>query len=188
MPYPAKTDLGTIVTAARELIERDGIDQLSLGGLASELSIKPPSLYRHVAGKSEVVRAVNERTFTNLFAAYDAALGETGNDAEAQLWAIFRAHRAFAQTNPATYDLAFSSPGQRGDEQTLVRLVLPVQKIMAEFTGQAQSLSALRGALALVHGFVMLELNGQFQRNGDLTQAFEEAVAAYLRGWHNSSN
>jgi hypothetical protein len=29
----------------------------------------------------------------------------------------------------------------------------------------------------------MLELNGQFQRGGDLSLTFEEIVKAYLQGW-----
>ena len=54
---------------------------------------------------------------------------------------------------------------------------------MAQITGEAQSLAALRGALALVHGFVMLELKGQLEREGDVGAAFAAAVQAYLQGW-----
>ena len=58
---------------------------------------------------------------------------------------------------------------------------------MAKITGQKQSLPALRGALALVHGFVMLELKDQLQRGGDLTMAFDASVNAYLHGWKSIS-
>ena len=58
-----------------------------------------------------------------------------------------------------------------------------MQEIMAQITGQEQSLPALRGALALVHGFVMLELKDQLQRGRDLTMAIDASVNAYLRGW-----
>lgn len=190
MPYPAKTDFETVVEAARGLIERDGVDHLSLGSLAAELGIKPPSLYRHVDSKSALLRAVNERTYADLFAAYAAALRRAGDDPEAKLWAVFRAHRKFAHANPLTYVLAFSTPGggQRGDEQLLAKQALPIQDIMASVSGQAHSLAALRGALALVHGFVMLELNKQFQRGGDITEAFDASVAAYIAGWRERMN
>jgi AcrR family transcriptional regulator len=183
MPYPAKTDPETIVEAARGLIERDGVEQLSLGMLANELGIKPPSLYRHVDSKAALLRAVNERT------SYDAALRKAGGSPDEKLQAIFRAHRKFARANPATYLQAFASstPGQRGDEQMLVQLVLPVQAIMAVITGEENSLAALRGALALVHGFVSLELNHQFQRGGDVTEAFEAAIDAFLLGWREKA-
>jgi hypothetical protein len=54
---------------------------------------------------------------------------------------------------------------------------------MAEITGEAESLPALRGLLALMHGFVMLELAQQFRRGGDLDAAYDKAVRAYLNGW-----
>ncbi len=41
----------------------------------------------------------------------------------------------------------------------------------------------LRGAWALIHGFIMFELSGQFRRGGDLESAFIESVQAYLDGW-----
>jgi hypothetical protein len=51
----------------------------------------------------------------------------------------------------------------------------------------AQSLAALRGLLALVHGFVMLEMNNQLRRSGSLEEAFTQSAAAYLRGWEIAS-
>ncbi|MEM8862291.1 MAG: TetR-like C-terminal domain-containing protein [Chloroflexota bacterium] len=50
-------------------------------------------------------------------------------------------------------------------------------------TGEENSLVALRGLLAITHGFVSLEINGQYRRGGDLSQAFEVVVRAYLSGW-----
>ena len=35
----------------------------------------------------------------------------------------------------------------------------------------------------MLHGFVMLELNKQFRREGDLDEAFEQAIEAYVAGW-----
>lgn len=188
MPYPAKTDPDTIIEVARGLIERDGVEALSLGVLASELGIKPPSLYRHVDSKTALMRAVNERTIRDLFAAYEVALRKAGNLPEEKLLTVLRAHRKFAHANPVTYLQAFAgSVGQRGDEETLVQLVLPIQDIMAGIVGEADSLTALRGALALAHGFVSLELNQQFQRGGNLTTAFEATIDAYLTGWREKS-
>ena len=66
-----------------------------------------------------------------------------------------------------------------------MQMVLPIQAVMAEISGQERSLAALRGALALVHGFVMLELTNQLRRGGSLEEAFTESAAAYLRGWQN---
>ena len=71
----------------------------------------------------------------------------------------------------------------RPDEAYMVQLITPVQELMAALVGEAESLTALRGAYALVHGYVMLELNEQLRRGGDLEAVYQEVIRAYLRGW-----
>lgn len=185
MPYPAQTNPETIIQTARRLIEEQGAEQLSLAQLAAALGIKAPSLYRHVSSKTALLQAVNTLTFQKLFEHYETALAAASSDPTAQLLTILRAHRAFARANPQTYILAFTTtiPEQRADAAMLEQLALPIQALMAQISGPEQSLPALRGALALVHGFVMLELNDQFKRGGSLDEAFEASIGAYLRGW-----
>ncbi len=185
MPYPAQTDRETIIQTARALIERDGVERLSLAQLAAALGIKSPSLYRHVPNKTALLQGVITLTFTELFQAYDTALQPVETDPLSRLLALLRAHRAFALAHPQTYLLAFTTtaPEQRADERALEQLALPLQALMATFTGAERSLPALRGALALVHGFAMLELKEQFRRGGDLNATFEEVIEAYLAGW-----
>jgi AcrR family transcriptional regulator len=184
MPYPAQTSRDAIVAMAQTLIERDGVEQLSLAQLAAALNIKAPSLYRHVASKGELLQAVVGRVYTQLFAAYEFALAENVDDPALQLRRVLAAHRAFALVNPASYVLAFTT--RSADSAALEAMALPFQERMAQLSGEAQSLTALRGALALVHGFVMLELHEQLRRGGDLDAAFASAVEAYLAGWQRS--
>ena len=185
MPYPAQTDLTTIVLMAQKLIEDEGVEQLSLARLAAALGIKAPSLYRHVASKSALIRLVNQLTLDDLFVAFAAATSTTLATPQAHMTAILESYRAFALAHPQTYTLAFTTtdPEERPEARALEQKVLPLQTLMAQITGEAQSLAALRGALALVHGFVMLELKGQWQREGDVSEAFAAAIRAYLRGW-----
>lgn len=70
----------------------------------------------------------------------------------------------------------------RPDEAWLVEMVLPLQGLIAGLSGDVDALSALRGALALAHGFILLELNQQLQRGGNLNIAYTKALAIYLRG------
>jgi hypothetical protein len=65
----------------------------------------------------------------------------------------------------------------------LLERAITIQKIIVQISGEEKSLPALRGLLAITHGYIMLELNGQFQRGGDLSLTFEEIVKAYLQGW-----
>lgn len=184
-PYPSQTDRVRIVETARTLIERDGIDALSLARVATTLGIKAPSLYRHIESKNSLLQAVIEQTYQAMFQAYDDALSASGDDPVEKLLNISRAQRRFAHENPNTYMLAYTTqnPELQTNPDLLLERAVAIQAIMREVSGDEKSLAALRGSLALVHGFVMLELNGQFRRGGDLSAAFDNALEAYLNGW-----
>ncbi|MBL8162438.1 MAG: WHG domain-containing protein, partial [Anaerolineae bacterium] len=147
--------------------------------------VQPPSLYRHFASRAELLRAINLRTNEAVVEVLRAAALEAPDEAGEGVLALLRAYRAFAQANPMSITLAYSAltPETRPDPAQLEALALPLQAIMAQISGEANALAALRGAWALAHGFVMLELNGQFQRGGDLDAAFDQAVRAYIAGW-----
>ena len=87
--------------------------------------------------------------------------------------------------HPATYTLLYAdlSVEARPDQELLESIALPVQHLIGLLAPPTYSLEALRGALALLHGFVTLELNGQFQRGGDIGVAFQQSIQAYLDGW-----
>lgn len=187
MPYPTQINREAIIATAYELIERDGAEQLTLAQLADTLHVKAPSLYRHIPSKAALIQQINTHTFTLLFTTYEQARQAAAADAGAQLRALLHAHRAFAHAHPVAYVLVFTTvaSAERPAEQMLEQLALPIEAIMAKLTGTDHALAALRGALALVHGFVMLELNNQFRRGGDHTLAFSDCVEAYLRGVQN---
>ncbi len=182
-PYPAQINLDRIVNQARALIEDEGVEHLSLGRLAAALGVKAPSLYRYVTSKQALLRAVNEATARDLMAALaEAGVGEA-EGAEARMTRVAQAYVVFAEHNPAAYALLFSAADLSPDAQAQEQRVLPLQALMAQICGEPDSLAALRGALAMLHGFVMLNQAGQFRRGGQPTAAFFVAFAAYLRGW-----
>lgn len=184
MPYPTQVTPEQIVAQAHSLLERDGTGRLALSELASALGVKAPSLYRYFTGKDELLRAVNLATASEMVAAMEEAAAPI-DDARDKLLAMALACRGFGHANPVTYRLAFTNSDTtlRPDEARLEALVIPIQRVMAELSGATQSLAALRGIWALIHGFTLFELSGQFRRGGDLEAAFVQAVEAYLNGW-----
>ncbi|MFZ1397585.1 MAG: TetR/AcrR family transcriptional regulator [Candidatus Promineifilaceae bacterium] len=185
MPYPSQVDQETIVTQAWLLIEAAGAENLSLSKLAAQLGVKAPSLYRHVGSKTGLLQAVNLYTSQQLVAKLNEAAAQASGDAREQIAAIMHSYRRFALAHPHTYALAFTHTDDalRPDEDVLEQLALPLQQLITAVSGPEKSLAALRGAMALVHGFVMLELHGQLRRGGDLAVDFGTAVHAYLNGW-----
>ena len=63
-----------IVAAARDLVEQEGLDRLSLRKLAASLGVTAPALYDHVASRDEVLRAVAEEGYRELARAYRCEL------------------------------------------------------------------------------------------------------------------
>ena len=185
MPYPSQITAEQIVQVAHAIVERDGVEKLSLSKLAEELGVRAPSLYRYFASKESLLQAVNLLTLQQLFADMDDALADSMGDASRRLLDVAQTLRRFAHAHPHAYVSAMTAQVRvtRPDEGVLVQMVLPIQAIMAELCGPDQSLAALRGLFALAHGFSLLELHGQLQRGGDLDAAFAGSVAAFLRGW-----
>jgi AcrR family transcriptional regulator len=182
MPYPAKVNRDRILDAARDIIEREGVELLSLAKLAAALGVSAPSLYKHFENKNDLLREVNLQSNAALVESMLAALNTISAPQE-QIMGMAHAFRNFAHRYPTTYALMYSSnPDLRPDSSILEALAIPLQKVFAELCGEVRSLAALRGAYALLHGFVSLELNNQFQRGGSLDDAFTESVQTYIRG------
>lgn len=184
MPYPSQITREAIVATAREMIEAEGVDHLSLNRLSAALGVKTPSLYHYVKNRTALLRAVNEETVSRLFQVLGPA-ANTAGDATTRLMAVAAAYRAFVLANPATYGLVFTNTiaELRPENGQQENAVMPLQDLMAEVSGDVDALPALRGLWALVHGYAMLEQAEQFRRGGAIDAAFTQAVAVYIRGW-----
>ena len=183
MPYPSKVDKETIIQTAGEWIERDGAAALSLNKLAASFGIKTPSLYRYVGGRDDLLREVNLRTIEELTGLIDEVISAESQTPSQHLIDTMYAYRAFIHANPNRYRLAFNgTDSQRPDEDLLVQLVLPIQSVVSRVVGEAPSLTVLRGAMALVHGFSLLEINQVLRRGGDLSDDFDAAISAFVAG------
>lgn len=182
MPHPTQVTHDQIIQTARDLFESSGYDGVTMAQLAGALGIKAPSLYKHFDDKNALLKAVNTLTMQELAQTMRGAIA-TQNTPYQQCMAMGRAYWDYALAHPMAYHLALSTHDHISpDPQYLEALALPLQAIFAESVGD-ESLVALRGAWALLHGFMALHLTGRFQREGDVYQAYERAFAVYLGGW-----
>jgi AcrR family transcriptional regulator len=184
MPYPLQISYQATIETARQLIEDDGVEKLTVRLLAEALGVKAPSLYRYIASKRALLLAVNKwinRELTQIL--YTAA--DPDAPVMERIMALAHAFRQFAHENPACYALAYANPIYeiRTDADEREALVLPLQSIFAELVGEENAFAAIRGAYAFLHGWAMLEITQQFEREGDLDSHFEAAFRAYLAGW-----
>ena len=91
-----------IVTAARELLEEEGPEALSMRRLGERLGIRAPSIYKHLPGKDALEAAVISDGFEELAATLDGTTLEE----------LARGYRAFAREHPHLYRLMTARPAR----------------------------------------------------------------------------
>jgi AcrR family transcriptional regulator len=175
---PSSTRLDQIVDAARELLESDGREGLTMRAVADRLGIRAPSLYKHVADKQELEALVTAEAFREQGAAMHAAVAELPprGPRRAALEAIARVYRSWALAHPHLYRLATEGPLPRE------RLPEGLEAWAAEpVVRAAGSESRARAAWAFAHGMTILELDGRFPSDADLDEAWRSGIAALAR-------
>lgn len=63
MPAPAKLSEEMILSEAIALLQEEGLDEVTLRKLAARLGVEPPSLYRHIGGKAQLLALMTLRLF-----------------------------------------------------------------------------------------------------------------------------
>lgn len=154
-----------ILAAARTLLDREGVDGLTVAALADALGIKAPSLYKHFAGKREI----EVQLIADGFAEFARALDAAGP----RLTDLGRAYRAFALARPHLYRLMTDRPLPRDE--------LPPgteERGAAPLTTRIEDRDLARATWAFAHGMVTLELAGRFPESADLDAAWAAGLAA----------
>jgi AcrR family transcriptional regulator len=171
------TELGPrareIVAAARELLESDGPDGLSMRRIADRLGIRAPSLYKHVPDKQALESALISAYFEESAERLEAAARGAADPAAA----IAGAYRDFARRNPHGYRLMTGRPLDRarltpGAEERAARPLI-------DAVGGDRD--AARALWAFLHGMTILELDGRFPPEADLDGAWRRGIAGFRR-------
>jgi AcrR family transcriptional regulator len=155
-----------IVAVARELLEAEGPEALSMRRVADRLGIKAPSLYKHLADKGALEAALISDAFAQLAEPFERA---------GDLTEFAAAYRAFAREHPHLYRLMTAGPLDRErlapgvEERVAATIVAAVGG--EEDTGRA--------AWAFAHGMTILELDGRFPPGADLDAAWRTGIAAF---------
>lgn len=96
-----------VVAAARASIEANGVDTLSLRGVARSLGVTAPALYAYVDDKHELIAAVATQYFDELVARFDAI---DVDDPIEGIRALSRAYVDHALASPQLFRLLFRYP------------------------------------------------------------------------------
>jgi len=167
-----------IVAAARELLEQEGPEALSMRRVADRLGIRAPSIYKHLPGKQTLENALVSDGFEELAAAFAPASATLD-----PIGALAVAYRGFARSHPHLYRLMTERPLDREGLSPGVedRAAAP---ILAAVGGDAD---LARAAWAFAHGMTILELNGRFPAGADLDAAWARGLDSFRPGRGGSS-
>jgi AcrR family transcriptional regulator len=168
-----------LVDAAIPLLRDGGPEALTLRAVARAAGVSQTAPYRHFADRAELVAAVAEAGFRRLHArlvdaarAPSAALGQSPATARGGLQAIAMAYVRFAIEHPAEYRVMFGGEmaALAGSRRDLATARDAVFALLRGGIGMLQEQGLVRAgdtrvialtAWALVHGLVMLTLDGQ---------------------------
>lgn len=183
MPAPSRTSPDQIVAAARAILEADGIEAMTMQAVADRVGVRPPSLYKRVADRAALIKAVADGVTDELARTLrpDAADGAAPG---VQMRAIAHRFRTFVRANPRGYALLFAPlPADQAPDPTAVAEVgRPIVEVMAAMTGEDAALAAARTVVAWAHGFVTMELAGAFRLGGDVDAAYDAGIDTILAG------
>ena len=175
MPTPDKTSRDAIVAAGRELIERDGVDGLTMAAVAERVGVQSPSLYKRVRDRGELISLVVGASIDDLTARMEA---QRQPDPRARLVALADVMRAFAHERPVGYALVFGTHSAPPPETDAVRRsVTPLLDAVTAITGPEHALDGARLLTAWATGYLTLELADRLRLGGDIDAAWNWGLA-----------
>lgn len=182
-----RLDRKIIVSAAAEIADLNGLDNVTLTAISNHLGVRNPSLYNHINGLSEIKGQMAIWGTNQLrLKISDAAIGKAKYDAIA---AIANAYRLFAKERPGLYRAIVSSPDRNN-----LDLKAAIQKLMAVISmvlepynlSTSDKTHAVRGLRSLMHGFASLEEAGWFAAPLDREESYQRLVNIFVRGIESS--
>ena len=176
-PRTTSLDEATVVAAAARIADAEGLEAATLSRIASELGVRPPSLYNHVESHAALMRAVALDSYAEFGDALrDAAVGRAQEDG---IRAIAVAYRDYAAEHPGRYATTVRAPARDDKEAQDLAMngLAPIFAVLAGWGIEGDEATHLvRVIRSALHGFVSLELGGGFGIPLQIDESFDLLV------------
>lgn len=183
MTRRAGLDKAAVLEDAIQLIDEEGLEQLSLGRLAERLGVRVPSLYNHIAGLSGLRRDLSVYCLRELYG--HLARSVMGKARSEAIFALADAFRNYARQAPGRYALTLQAPAADDDEwRELGQQSVDVAVAVLAPYGMSEetTIHAIRSLRSIVQGFISLEMADAFAMPIDLDASFHWLVRLYAAG------
>lgn len=159
-----------LVAAARALLEKEGLDALSLRAVARAVGVSPAAPYHHFPDKDALLAAVAAEGYRDLTAAMVARMTRE-KEPSRRFEATGAGYVAFATANPALFRLMFGGSGHRfSTHEGLATAGIAAYDVLSKAAAEAASAAGrdpatlpmtMLTAWSLVHGLAMLVLDAE---------------------------
>jgi len=176
-------DRQSVIVAAAEIADAEGLGNVTLAAVADRLGVRKPSLYNHINGLPELKRELAIWGTNQLTAAIrEAAIGKAKKDA---ISAIAAAYRAFAHQRPGLYRAIVATPDRNcpGMQTAIANMMAVLKTVLTPYhLTDEDKTHAVRGLRSLMHGFVSLEAAGWFASSVDREESYNQLIATFICG------
>ncbi len=180
----SRIDLDAVVAAAIGLVDRDGMEALTLSNVAEVLEVRPSALYTHVDGTRHLHYVIAVRaTHTLTTQVRNAAVGVAGRDA---VLSAANAYQQFAAQHPGQYEATLAPPS--GDDGALADACAELVDVLAlvlQGLGLTDDLAdaAATSMRSTLHGFMALgSVDGSGAASDEFLDRFDRVVELLITG------
>jgi AcrR family transcriptional regulator len=166
-------DLRTAVLAAAEkILEKDGVDALTLRAVARAVGVSHTAPKNHFGDLEGLLSELAAVGYLRYGEALSDAMDEAGADPRLRMRAMGRAYVGFARAHPGMFLLMFRSERLDMTLPALQEAIESTRRALRVATTSAASVTPLQplqlaasatASWALVHGFAMLLLDGRLR-------------------------
>ena len=160
-----------IVWAARELLEEEGSDALSMRRIGDRLGIRASSIYEHLRDKQALEAALISVGFEEQAELFTQAVHGSADP----LASLAAAYRDFAHRKPHLYRLMTERPLRRD----LLAPGVETAAAMPLLNATGGDLEQARAFWAFAHGMIIMELNHRFPPDADLNTTWRKGIDAF---------
>lgn len=160
-----------LIKAGVDILAKDGVSGLSLRKVASKAGVSHSAPYSHFADKQALIAAISTEGFRQLYERVSAVAEEYKTKPSSQLVEVAWAYVQFAMDDRDRFKVMFSGilekereyPEFEAEAQRnfhLVKMIVEANQAAGVLRSGPSDLVAL-SAWGIIHGFVMLLLEGQ---------------------------
>jgi AcrR family transcriptional regulator len=160
-----------LIKAGVEILAKDGVSGLSLRKVASKAGVSHTAPYSHFTDKQALIAAISTEGFRQLYERVSAVAEEYKEKPPSQLVEVAWAYVQFAMDDRDRFKVMFSGVLEKEKEYPefvtesqrnfqLVKRIVEANQAMGALRSGPSDLVAL-SAWGIIHGFIMLLLEGQ---------------------------